>query len=91
MRARLSLALVLLALFVMLPSVAELYTEWLWFGEVGYQGVFLKSLTARGLVGLAAFLAAFTVLFVNLRFAVRRARRPFVVFTGGDNLQPVVA
>ena len=90
MRARLSLALVLLALFVMLPSVAELYTEWLWFGEVGYQGVFLKSLTARGLVGLAAFLAAFTVLFVNLRFAVRRARRPFVVFTGGGNLQPVV-
>ena len=90
MRARLSLALVLLALFVMLPSVAELYTEWLWFGEVGYQGVFLKSLTARGLVGMAAFLTAFTVLFGNLRFAVRRARRPFVVFTGGGNLQPVV-
>ena len=90
MPARLSFALVLLALFVMLPSTADLYTEWLWFGEVGYQGVFLKSLTARALVGIAAFLVAFTILYGNLRFAVRRARRPFVVFTGGGNLQPVV-
>ena len=38
MRTKLSLALLVLVLFVMLPSMAELYTEWIWFGEVGYQG-----------------------------------------------------
>ena len=90
MRVKLSLALVALVLFVMLPSLAELYTEWLWFGEVGYQGVFLKSLTARGLVGIAAFLVAFAFLFSNLRLAVRRVRRPFVIFTGGGDLQPII-
>ena len=90
MRVKLSLALVALVLFVMLPSLAELYTEWLWFGEVGYQGVFLKSLTARGLVGIAAFLVAFAFLCSNLRLAVRRVRRPFVIFTGGGDLQPII-
>ena len=89
-RLKLSLALIVLVLVVLLPSMAELYTEWLWFGEVDYQGVFLKSLTARALVGVAAFLVAFAFLFGNLRFAVRRARRPFVIFTGGGDLQPII-
>ena len=90
MRTKLSLAFALLALFVALPSFADLYTEWLWFGEVGYQSVFLKSLTARILVGVAAFLAAFTLLFGNLRVAVKGATRPYVVFPGGGDLQPIV-
>ena len=90
MRTKLSLALLVLVLFVMLPSMAELYTEWIWFGEVGYQGLFVKSLTARALVGIAGFLVAFAFLFGNLRLAVRRAQRPFVVFTGGGDLQPII-
>ncbi len=90
MRTKLSLALLVLVLFVMLPSMAELYTEWIWFGEVGYQGLFVKSLTARALVGIAGFLVAFAFLFGNLRLAVRRAHRPFVVFTGGGDLQPII-
>ena len=90
MRTKLSLALALLVLFVALPSLADLYTEWLWFGEVGYQSVFLKSLTARALVAVVAFLVAFSVLFGNLRFAVKRASQPYVVFPGGGDLKPIV-
>ena len=90
MRTKLSLALLVLVLFVMLPSMAELYTEWIWFGEVDYQGLFMKSLIARGLVGIVSFLVAFAFLFGNLHLAVRRARRPFVVFTGGGDLQPII-
>ena len=35
------------ALFLLMavPSFTEFYTDWLWFGEVGYRGVYLKSIT----------------------------------------------
>ena len=58
MRSRpgIAIALISLLLFVALPSLANLYTEWLWFGEVGYQSIFLKSLTTKGLVGSVGFL-----------------------------------
>ena len=90
MPTRLAVALAALVLFVALPALADLYTEWLWFGEVEYQSVFLKSLTTRWLLGAAAFLVAFLVLLGNLRPAVRSAARPFVLFAGGGDLQPVV-
>ena len=83
-------ALTALLLFVALPSLAELYTEWLWFGEVGYQSVFLKSLMTKGLVGSAGFLLAFAFLYGNLRAAVRHIHPPYVLFPGGGDLQPLV-
>ena len=42
------LAIVLLTTGV--PALAELYTDWLWFGHVGYAQVFVKSLAARALL-----------------------------------------
>ena len=41
----------LLSLMVLLPSFANIYTEWLWFGETGYQSVFLTSLATKGVLG----------------------------------------
>ena len=61
MPTRLAVALAALVLFVALPALSELYTEWLWFGEVDYQSVFLKSLATRWLLGATAFLVAFLV------------------------------
>ena len=83
-------ALIALLLLVALPSFAQLYTEWLWFGETGYQGVFLKSLTTRGLLGLGVFAAVFAVLLGNLRFAIGGPNRPRVVFPGGGDIPPLV-
>ncbi|MCE2541178.1 MAG: UPF0182 family protein [Acidobacteria bacterium] len=83
MPTRLAVALAALVLFVA-------HIEWLWFGEVEYQSVFLKSLATRWLLGAAAFLLAFLVLYGNLRLAVKGARRPYVVFAGGGDLQPIV-
>ena len=90
MPTRLAVAVAALVLFVALPALAELYTEWLWFGEVDYRSVFLKSLATRWLLGAVAFVAAFLVLLGNLRAAVKGARRPFVLFAGGGDLQPIV-
>jgi uncharacterized membrane protein (UPF0182 family) len=68
-------------LFVLLPSFATLYTDWLWFVEVGHEQVFLRILNSRLALGAAAFVMVFGVLYVNIRIAQRDLRmREFNVF-----------
>jgi len=64
--------LVALGVFLLMaiPSFAEFYTDWLWFGEVGYRPVFLKSLTARSAMGSVVFLVAGAFLAFNLFVAL---------------------
>ena len=90
MPARFVVALIALLALIALPSFAEIYTEWLWFGETGYQSVFLKSLTTRGLVGAGVFAIAFAIIFWSLRRAVHNQNRPFMVFPSGGDIQPLV-
>ena len=68
-RTPLFVALVLLA--IVLPAAVRFYTDWLWFGETGYQDVFLTTLAAQGTLGGAAMAVAFGVLLLNLRIAMR--------------------
>jgi len=49
-------------LFVLLPSFATLYTDWLWFGEVGHEQVFIRTFSARLLLGVVAFAIVFGAL-----------------------------
>jgi uncharacterized membrane protein (UPF0182 family) len=56
---------------IVLPAVVTFYTDWLWFGEMGYQDVFTRTLTAQGSLGTAALALTFAVLFLNFRIAVR--------------------
>ena len=68
-------------LFVLLPSFATLYTDWLWFLEVGHEQVFMQTLNSRLMLGAAAFVMAFGVLYVNIRIAQRGLhQREFTVF-----------
>lgn len=90
MPIRLIIALLALLLLISVPSFAEIYTEWLWFGETGFQPLFLKSLTTKGFLGLAVFAGAFAFLFANLRLAAKGPDRPFMVFAGGGDIQPIV-
>ena len=79
-RAPLIFGLILLATGI--PAIAEFYTDWLWFQEVGYEQVFLRSLTARSIVTVAAALAAFALLAANVVVAMRSLRpRPFLIAT----------
>jgi hypothetical protein len=70
---------VLLLLFVLLltsiPSFAEFYTDWLWYRELGYEQVFLTSLSARALTGTLTGVVAFAVLALNLRLSLKNLRR----------------
>jgi len=68
------LVLLLLILFVVLPAGAQvvaLYTDWLWFQEVGFPGVFATILYTKTLLGLLAGAATFLLLYGNLRLTVR--------------------
>ena len=79
---RLTLLALLVAVFFLLPSAVHFYTDWLWFGEVGYQGVYARSLTTQSFLGLLAFALGFLILYVNLRLAFRvLVRREIVIVT----------
>ena len=69
------LLLLLVLLGTAVPAIAEFYTDWLWYQEVGYQRVFVRSLSARAATGLLTGLAVFAVLWLNLRLALRSLRR----------------
>ncbi len=72
-------------LFV-LPSAVAYYTDWLWFQEVGYTGVFMRTLNAQGAVFAATFAVVYLFLYLNLWIARSRTvpRPRIVIGTGGD-------
>lgn len=79
---RLPVLLVLFALATGVPAAATFYTDWLWFKELGYEQVFLRSLSAQTLVtGISGFVV-FALLAGNLTLALRSLRaRPFLIAT----------
>src|SRR6187551_243170 len=84
------LLLTALLLLVASSSAVGFYTDWLWFQELGYEGVFLRSLNAQTSVFGATFAAVYLFLFLNLRFARRRtSERPRVVLGRGADGQPL--
>ena len=92
MRAR-TLVWVLVAaalLLVLVPSAAGFYTDWLWFRELGYEGVFLKTLNAQAALFAATFVVVFFFLSVNFRIARRSIARPQLVLGRGADGRPVV-
>ena len=79
---RFPVLLVLVLLGTGIPTLAELYTDWLWFGHVGYGHVFLKSLGARAVLTVCSGILVFALLGGNLMLALRALRpRVFMVST----------
>ena len=91
MRTRGLPSLLLLGLVVLLvvPSSVSYYTDWLWFRELGYEGIFMRSLNAQVVVFGATFAVAFLFLFFNLRFARSYINRPNVVVGTGPDGRPI--
>ena len=79
---RIPMLLVLVVLVTGIPAAVEFYTDWLWFKEVGYEQVFVRSLTAQTLATVISGLVVFGLLAGNLLLALRSLRpRPFMVAT----------
>ncbi len=62
-------------LFFAGPSLIRFYTDWLWFGEVGYQQVFLTMIRAQGTLFTITFAIGAVWLTLNLRVALGDRRR----------------
>ena len=73
---------VLLLLFLLGGSLSGLYTDWLWFRQVQYSGVFLTVLTTKLWLGAAGAALLFCLLWVNLRIARRPTQSRLVFQTG---------
>jgi uncharacterized membrane protein (UPF0182 family) len=73
------------ALLFLIPSSVTYYTDWLWFRELGYEHVFVRTLNAQLMVFVAAFAIAFLFLFFNLRIARRGINRSHVVVGRGPD------
>ncbi|MDP2956196.1 MAG: UPF0182 family protein [Longimicrobiales bacterium] len=66
------------------PGATRLYTDWLWFGEVGFERVFLTGWTWRIALFLGGFGLALAFLFLNLRRPLQGVFPPFLVKTGPE-------
>jgi uncharacterized membrane protein (UPF0182 family) len=62
---------VLVAAFLIYPAAARWYTEWLWYGEVGYRVVFWVPFLSSVAVAAAAALSVFVILYLNARPLLR--------------------
>ncbi len=70
---------VLVSLFVLLSALGSLvrvYTDWLWFGEVGYRGVFSTILWTRVVLFLVVGFVLAVIIGANV-FLAYRMRPPF--------------
>src|SRR5690606_13724055 len=61
---------VLLFIFL-IPAMARLITDWMWFREAGFAVVFVKGITARWALGAAAFAIALAIFYSTLRASHR--------------------
>ncbi|MBO0725398.1 MAG: UPF0182 family protein [Blastocatellia bacterium] len=59
------------ALVVALPAGAGLYTNWLWFQQLGYQTVFTTTLGAKAGLGAAVWLITAALIWLNFKLALR--------------------
>lgn len=67
------IVIIILAILIFGGALARFYTDWLWFGEVGYRSVFWKAFTSKLELGLIAGILFFLAVYSNLWLARRLA------------------
>ena len=85
------LRLVVLVVFALLffggPSMVRFYTDWLWFGEVGYQQVFTTIVRSEASLFTIAFVVSVLWLVVNLRLALGSVGEGRPIFTTQQGME----
>ena len=84
---RLLLIAVAALVFFAGPALIGFYTDWLWFGEVGYQQVFLTMLGAQATLFVMAFVISAVWLAANLRLALATVGDLRPVFTTREGIE----
>ncbi|HUQ98978.1 MAG TPA: UPF0182 family protein [Gemmatimonadaceae bacterium] len=68
-RVLLGLIAAAFVVMILLPWLASFFTDWLWFSEIGFQSVFIRSLVWRLVLFLIGGIVAFAYLYGNVRIA----------------------
>ena len=76
------LALLAAVVFIALPALTAFYTDWLWFGEVGYRSVFWTVVGTRWVMAAIFGLLTFALLAANGLLARRMAPTPRLPLEG---------
>ena len=84
---RIAVVLVALLLLLVGPSLLRFYTDWLWFGEVGYQRIYGTILRTQGTMFTAAFVFAVGWFLLNLRTALSSIGDLRPVFTTREGIE----
>jgi uncharacterized membrane protein (UPF0182 family) len=84
---RLVVLSIIALLFLAGPSLLRFYTDWLWFGEVGYQHVFLTMLRSQGTLFVVTFILATAWLVMNLNVTLAAVGNIRPVFTTREGIQ----
>jgi uncharacterized membrane protein (UPF0182 family) len=79
--------LVVVFLFLTGPSLIRFYTDWLWFGEVGYQHVYGTMLRTQGTLFTLAFVIAVAWFLLNMRVALSSIGDLRPVFTTREGIE----
>ena len=83
------LVALLFVLLTIVPTIVGLFTDWLWFREVGYQIVFTTALTTKIGLFVIAGLVAYAFLALNVRLARSGPSRVPVLWRVSPELPPV--
>lgn len=67
------IGLIVLLILIFGGVLSTFYTDWLWFGEVGYRSVFWTKLLSRLKLGALAGILFFAILYLNIWLARRFA------------------
>jgi uncharacterized membrane protein (UPF0182 family) len=86
-QGRVAGALLIVLLFLLGPSLLRFYTDWLWFGEVGYQHVYATTLRTQGGMFVAAFVLAVAWFLLNLNTALSSIGDLRPVFTTREGIE----
>ena len=84
---RFIIIVVLALLFLGGPSLVRFYTDFLWFGEVGYQDVFLTIVRSQASLFTITFVVAVLWLVFNLRLALGSMREGRPIFTTQQGIE----
>jgi uncharacterized membrane protein (UPF0182 family) len=84
---RLVTVIAIFAVVLIAPTLVTFYTDWLWFGEVGYQHVFLTMLRSQGALFVGSFVVSLVWLAANIRVAVAAIGDLRPVFTTREGIE----
>ena len=75
---------IIVAVLLFFRQGIALYSDWLWFGEVGYTQIFSTILFYKTLLGLFGAVVFAALFYFNVKFAA--ATPASLRFTGSDNV-----